>query len=127
VPDALDEIHDLAWRCAAAAETNLGARKLAKALAEFAGYIENNRTAIPNYGERYRNGEAISSAIAASAVNQVVSKRMVKKQQMQWTPRGAHRLLQTRTRVLNGALEATFRDWYPTFRPEAADHAQAAA
>jgi len=127
VPDALGEIQDLAWRCDVVAETTPSARKLATALAEFAGYIGNNRTAIPNYGERYRNGEAISSAIAESAVNQVVSKRMVKKQQMQWTPRGAHLLLQTRTRVLNGELEATFRDWYPAFRPEAADQAQAAA
>jgi hypothetical protein len=28
----------------------------------------------------------------------------VKKQAMQWTERGAHLLLQTRTRVLNGEL-----------------------
>jgi hypothetical protein len=34
-----------------------------------------------------------------STVNQVVSKRFVKKQQMQWTPRGAHLLLQTRPSV----------------------------
>jgi hypothetical protein len=127
VPEALEEIADLAWQCEAAAETHPGGTKLAKALAEFRGYIANNRGAIPNYGERYRNGEAISSAIAESAVNQVVSKRLVKKQQMQWTPRGAHLLLQTRTQVLNGDLEATFRDWYPAFRPEAASQAQAVA
>jgi hypothetical protein len=30
-----------------------------------------------------------------------LSKEMVKLQQMQWTPRGAHLLLQIRTRVLN--------------------------
>jgi len=34
-------------------------------------------------------------------INQVVSKRMVKKQQMQWTPQGAHLFLQVRTQVLN--------------------------
>jgi hypothetical protein len=34
---------------------------------------------------------------------------MVKKQQMQWSERGAHLLLQTRTRVLNDELEETFR------------------
>jgi len=39
----------------------------------------------------------------------LISKRMVKKQQMQWTPRGAHLLLQTRTKVLNNELEAVFR------------------
>ena len=41
---------------------------------------------------------------------------MVKKQQMAWTERGAHLLLQVRTRVLNGDLEETFRRWYPQFR-----------
>jgi len=38
---------------------------------------------------------------------------MVKKQQMRWTPRGAHLLLQVRTRVLNDELQATFSRWYP--------------
>jgi hypothetical protein len=46
----------------------------------------------------------------------VISKRFVKKPQMRWTPRGAHLLLQTRTKVLNGDLEDTFRRWYPAFR-----------
>jgi len=47
----------------------------------------------------------------------VVSKRLVKKQQMQWTPAGAHLLLQVRTQVLNAEWEARFRRWYPRFRP----------
>jgi len=50
-----------------------------------------------------------------STVNQVISKRFCKKQQMAWTPRGAHRL-QIRTRALNGNWEATLREWYPGFR-----------
>jgi len=54
-----------------------------------------------NYGERHRAGEVISSSMAESAVNQVISKRMVKEQQMRWSPRGAHLLLQLRTRVLD--------------------------
>jgi hypothetical protein len=33
---------------------------------------------------------------------------MVKKQQMRWTPRGAHLLVQVRTRVLNDELAADF-------------------
>ncbi len=48
-----------------------------------------------------------------STVNQVVSKRMVKNQQMRWTERGTHRLLQVRTRVVNEGLRATSRRWYP--------------
>ena len=51
-----------------------------------------------------------------STINQVVSKRFVKKQQMQWTLRGAHLLLQTRTKVLNKDLEDLFRRCYPKFR-----------
>ena len=92
--------------------------KLLKQLREFDTYIRNNRDYIPNYGERYRNGERIATSFVESTVNQLVSKRMVKRQQMQWTERGAHLLLQTRTRVLNGELEETFRRWYPKFRPE---------
>ena len=52
-------------------------------------------------------------------VNQVISKRFVKKQSMGWTPRGAHLLLQIRTRVLNDELEDLFRQWYPAFRKAA--------
>lgn len=58
---------------------------------------QGQRLAIPNYVERYRVGEPISSSVVESAVNQVVSKRMVKKQQMRWSRRGAHLLLQVRT------------------------------
>jgi hypothetical protein len=72
----------------------------------------------PKYGERYRNGEKIASGFVESAVNQVVSKRMVKTQQMGWSPRGAHLLLQVWTRVLDEGWESTFRRWYPAFRPE---------
>ena len=93
-------------------------RKLLKAVTEFGGYMRANASCIPNYGERYRSGEAISSAFVESTVNQVVSKRMVKKQQMRWTPEGAHLLLQTRTRTLNGELATTFRSWYPAFSLE---------
>ena len=38
---------------------------------------------------------------------------MVNKQQMRWTPRGAHLLLQVRTRVLNDQLAGDFHRWYP--------------
>jgi len=45
-------------------------------------------------------------------VNQVVSKRMVKQQQVGWTKHGAHRLLQARVQVLNDDLRTTFGAWY---------------
>jgi len=93
------------------------ARKLLKQIEDLHTYVERNPAFIPNYGEGYRNGERIASGFVESAVNQVVSKRMVKHQQMQWTPRGAHLLLQIRTHVLNEEWEEIFRRWYPGFRP----------
>src|SRR6202008_1737812 len=93
--------------------------KLLQVVQEFYTFIERNRAFIPNYGERYRNGERISTGFVESTVNYVVSKRMVKKQQMRWSQRGAHLLLQIRTRVLNEEWENTFRRWYPDFRPRA--------
>jgi len=94
-------------------------RKLYKALAEFDHYIQANGAWIPNYGERYRAGEPISNAFVESAVNQVISKRMVKKQQMRWSPRGAHLILQIRTQVLNNDLTGAFQRWYPGLTPTA--------
>ena len=100
--------------------------RLFKAVREFDSYIRANAGRIPNYGERQRAGEAISTAFTESAVNQVISKRMVKKQQMRWTPRGAHLLLQVRTRVLNDQLANDFRRWYPGFNQAPAPVALAA-
>lgn len=76
-------------------------QKLLKKLDEFETYIRNNAMLIPNYGERWRHGETITTVFVESTINQVVSKRMVKKQQMRWSQQGAHLLLQIRTRVLN--------------------------
>ncbi|CAM3798090.1 ISKra4 family transposase [Deinococcus saxicola] len=94
-------------------------RKMKKYVMDMMGYIGNIKAYMVNYGERYRAGERISTGFIESAVNQVISKRFVKKQSMGWTPRGAHLLLQIRTRVLNNELEDLFRQWYPAFRKAA--------
>jgi hypothetical protein len=90
---------------------NLG--KFVRATREFSVYISNNTASLINYGERFRAGERISSCLAESTVNAIISKRFAKRQQMQWTPRGAHLLLQTRTRALDGTLRPLFEYWYP--------------
>jgi len=69
-------------------------KKISRVLNEFGTYIQNNAHAIVNYGERYRCGERISTGFVESTINQVIAKRFVKKQQMRWTPRGVHLLLQ---------------------------------
>lgn len=90
-------------------------KKLENHFDELNTYIENNRYLIPNYGERWRYGEAISTSFVESTINEVVAKRMVKKQQMQWTQKGAHYMMQTRTAVLNQELHENFSRWYPGF------------
>lgn len=88
-------------------------KKMLKHIEELGTYVENNRHLIPNYGERWRYGESITSSFVESTVNEVLTKRMVKKQQMQWSHLGAHYLLQARTATLNGELSGHFERWYP--------------
>ena len=117
VYQALQKAKRLEWDLEDWEENSETAARLLAAVQDFAHYIALNQKAIPNYGDRYRNGETISTSFVESAVNQVVSKRMVKHQQMRWTKRGAHLLLQVRTRALNDDLRNTFRNWYPGLEP----------
>jgi hypothetical protein len=116
--EALQHLESLAMDLDAAVEEDKDTttRKLLRAVEEFHRYIANNQAFIPNYGERYRQGDRISTGFVESTVNYVVAKRFNKRQQMQWSPKGAHLLLQMRTQVLNGELEPTFQKWHPGFR-----------
>jgi hypothetical protein len=113
VDKALGKIDDLESSIAPFSETYARYAGLVKALSALRTYIENNRHLIPNYGERYHHGEPITTGFVESTVNEVVSKRFCKKQQMQWSKEGAHLLLQTRVRTLNGELAGIFTRWYP--------------
>jgi hypothetical protein len=112
-PDGVDKLRlgDAVWREHPEPER----AKLTKALAVLERYISANRCSIPSYAERHLAGERISTGFIESTVNQVISKRMVKQQAMRWTPKGAHLLVQVRTRVLNDDLADDFRRWYPGF------------
>ena len=103
-----------------------GVRKFRRQLDEFSGYVTNNAGLIPNYAERRRYGEVVSTAFVESTVNQVIAKRFAKKQQMQWTPRGVHLLMQLRTRVLDGTLESDFQRWRKERQAPSAEMAVAA-
>ena len=52
------------------------AEKVADGLAEFETYIRNNQEFIPNFGERRRQGETISTGFVESTINQVGSRRV---------------------------------------------------
>ena len=69
-------------------------------------YLRSHEGYLVNYGARYRKGLPISSSIAESAVNEVVSLRMAKKRQMRWTDEGAHCLALVRVADLNGELSS---------------------
>jgi len=102
--------------------------KFMRATHDFAPYIAANTGSLINYGERFRAGERTSSCLAESTVNAVISKRFAKRQQMQWTPRGAHLLLKTRTRTLDGTLRSLFERWCPGLaNGNTAAHAEPAA
>jgi hypothetical protein len=90
-----------------------GMKAFRKNAAEFHVYITRNAHTIPNYAERHRYGERVSTAFVESTVNTVVGKRFAKRQQMRWSKRGAHFMLQTRTRALDGTLRGKFEQWYP--------------
>jgi hypothetical protein len=111
--EALARARTLAEDVAALASGYPGLARLVKATAGLATYIANNTAAIADYAERWDHGEIISTAFAESTVDLVVSRRFAKKQQMQWSKKGAHLLLQTRTRTLDGTLHDLFTSWYP--------------
>ena len=62
-----------------------------------------------------------------SAVNEIVAKRMNKKQQMRWNRATVQPFLDVRTAVLNGTLEDAFRYRCPGFRPANDDRRPTAA
>ena len=86
-------------------------------VSELLGYLGRNQDMLEHYAARHRRGESISTAFVESAVNEIVAKRMNKKQQMRWTRMTVQPILDVRTAVLNDRLEDAFRHRYPGSRP----------
>jgi hypothetical protein len=80
-------------------------------------YLELSADSMPDYGKRHRAGQRISTGFFESAVNEIIAKRMVKKQQMRWNRYTDQRFLGVRIHVLNGTLEDAFRHRHKAFRP----------
>ena len=124
---AVEKIMDLDDALATHQDDPLVAKKysklkpLTRLVADFQTHVEQNSGFVVDYAERHRYGERISTGFVESAVNQVLAKRLVKRQQMQWTKKGAHLLVQACTKVLNEEWEACFRHQYPGFRPLTAE------
>jgi hypothetical protein len=94
----------------------VGIGRLGRHVSDLLGYLERNQGALVHYAARCRRGEPISTAFVESAVNEIVAKRMNKKQQMRWNRMTVQPFLDVRTAVLNDTLEHAFRHCYPGFR-----------
>jgi hypothetical protein len=105
----------------------IGIGRLEHHLGELLAYLERNQGALVHYAARRRNGEPISTAFMESAVNEIIAKRMNKRQQMRWNRATVQPFLDVRTAVLNDTLEDAFRRRYPRFRPTNGDEVVALA
>jgi hypothetical protein len=94
-----------------------GIARFQRHVGELLGYLARNEETLVHYAARRRRGEPISTAFVESAVNEIVAKRMNKKQQMRWNRTTVQPFLDVRTAVLNDALEDAFRRRYFGFRP----------
>lgn len=113
---AIQRLESLSWDVDAMPDGEAKSKQAAK-LENCLSYIDNNPSFIVNYGDHFRHGDPIASGYVESAVNQVVAKRFVKQQQMQWSDQNAHRLLQVRTAELEQQLRRHFEPWYPGIAP----------
>ena len=80
-------------------------KKLTGVLRDLETYVSGQFTSIINYAAARRSAEPISTAPTESAVHRLLHRRMTAKQQMRWSPRGAHFMLKVRTAVMNGTFE----------------------
>jgi hypothetical protein len=104
-----------------------GSGRLEHHVGELLAYLERNQGTLVHYAARGRNGEPISPAFTESAINEIIAKRMNKRQQMRWNRAMVQPFLDVRTTVLNDTLEDTFRPRYPGFRPTNGDEVVALA
>src|SRR3984885_14901866 len=115
----------LAYTAGRSASKVAGIDRLRRHIGELLGYLERNEDMLVHYAAQRRRGEPISTAFVESAVNEIVAKRMNKKQQMRWNRTTVQPFLDVRTAVLNDALEDAFRHRYPGFRSDNDDQVRA--
>jgi hypothetical protein len=86
-----------------------GMDKVRQHIADLLGYLERNEAALVHYAARRRQGEPIATSFVESAVDEIISWRMAKAQQMRWTRATVQPFLDVRAAVLNNTLEDAFR------------------
>ena len=91
-------------------------RRAKQVIREFRFYVCGNRRSLPDFSKQRAAGHRISTAHVESVMNHLINHRLSKKQQMRWSPEGAHYLLQVRAELLNGTLLDGYRLANPRFR-----------
>jgi hypothetical protein len=99
-----------------------GVDKVRQHVADLLGYLERNEAALVHYAARRRRGEPIATSFVESAVDEIISWRMNKAQQMRWSKPTLQPFLDVRTAVLNDTLEDALRHRHHSFRPANDDH-----
>jgi len=84
-------------------------RRARQVIKEFRFYVCGNCRSLPDFSKQRAAGHRISTAHVESVMNHLVNHRLSKKQQMRWSPEGAHYLLQVRAELLNGTLLDGYR------------------
>ena len=102
---ACSHIADLACRQPAFGH-NAGALGSPERLTALATYASGLADLIIHYASAQLDDERFSTAPTEGAVQWLLHRRMGGHQQMGWSPRGAHLMLQVRTATVNGTLEA---------------------
>ena len=104
-----------------------GAVSTRRHISDLIEYLHANRRALVNYERRRHDGLPISTAFVESAVNEILSKRMIKKQQMRWNRWTVQPFLDVRVAVLNKTLRGSFKRLYPDFQTDNDNHPVAIA
>jgi len=106
------------WFDAAHVKGIRGAAAVERHINDLIEYLCANQLALVNYGWRFHDQLPISTAFVESAANEILSKRMIKKQQMRWNRWTVQPFLDVRVAVLNKTLAGSFRRLYPDFRSD---------
>ena len=85
--------------------TEAYADRLKRVLQDLETHVSGQSNSTINYAAARRFAEPISTATTESAVQRLLHRRMTAKQQMLWSPRGAHLMLKVRTIVMNATFE----------------------
>ena len=102
IGDTVAALDAIASRASPAGST---ACKVGTLLRGLETYVAGQAALIIDYAAARHDAEPISTAPTESTVQWLLHRRMGAKQQMRWSPRGAHMMLKVRTAVANGTFE----------------------